>query len=107
MRILMSMLLCIALPAAAAAIPIGDLHQNFANGTPALLGQTVTVSGVVTVPTYLLNGYSLEVFVQDETGGINVYVTGGASSWNLAPGDSVTVTSQVAFFNGLTELHCM
>jgi len=103
-RILTISLLCIALPVAALAIPIGNLHQNFANGTPALLGQTVTVSGVVTVPTYLLNGYSLEVYVQDETGGVNVYVTGGASSWNLALGDSVTVTSQVAFYNGLTEL---
>ncbi|MBU0741361.1 hypothetical protein KJ554_03280, partial [bacterium] len=104
MRTLTVSLLCLALPAAAAAIPISDLHQNYANGTPALLDQTVTVSGVVTVPTYLLNGWSLEVFVQDETGGINVFVSGGASSWNLALDDSVTVTSRVAFYNGLTEL---
>lgn len=96
--------LVLALVGSAAAIPISDLHYNYANGVPTLLGQTVTVSGVVTVPTYLLNGYSLEVYVQDETGGINVYVTGGASSWNLALGDSVTVTSRVAQYQGLTEL---
>ena len=101
---IITVLAILSIAASATAIPISSLHQNFANGTPALLGQTVTVSGVVTVPTYLLNGYTLEIYVQDETGGINVYVTGGASSWNLALGDSVTVTSQVAFYNGLTEL---
>jgi len=99
-----TVIIAMLIAAPAVAIPISSLHQNFANGTPALLGQTVTVSGVVTVPTYLLNGYSLEVFVQDETGGINVFVSGGASSWNLALGDSVTVTSRVTFYNGLTEL---
>ena len=45
MRIPTLMLLCLAVPAAAAALPIGDLHQNFANGTPILLGQTHTASG--------------------------------------------------------------
>jgi len=104
MRISIIAVIALLVAVSAAAIPISDLHVNYANGTPTLLGQTVTVNGVVTVPTSLLNSYTLEVFVQDVTGGINVYVTGGASSWNLALGDSVTVTSRVAQYNGLTEL---
>ena len=99
-----TLVLALVLAVPAAATTISELHVNYANGVPTLLGQSVTVSGVVTVPTYLLNSYTLEVYVQDETGGINVYVTGGASTWNLALGDSVTVTSQVAQYNGQTEL---
>lgn len=100
----LTLALVLILAGTAAAIPISDLHLNYANGVPTLLGQTVTVSGVVTAPTGLFNGYTLEAYVQDATGGVNVYVTGGALVWNLALGDSVIVTASVAQYNGMTEL---
>lgn len=88
----------------AEAVDIATLHHNTATGVASLLGQTVTVTGVVTAPTDLLDTYHLDIYVQDATGGINVWVYAGASSYNVALGDSVTVTSRIAQYNGMTEL---
>ena len=104
MNRLLALCLCLAVATPAGAVSIADLHQNDANGVPLLLGQTVTVSGVVTAPTGLFSGYNLEVYVQDATGGVLVWVSGAASQFNLALGDSVTVTSHVAQYNGMTEV---
>ncbi len=104
LNLFLSVAACSLLPATGAAVPIADLHQNDATGVPTMLGDTVTVTGVVTVPTGLLDDYHLEVYVQDATGGINVWINGGAGSYPVALGDSVTVTSRVAQYNGLTEL---
>ena len=94
-------LLC-ALPSG--AIDIIDLHQNTSTGVPTLLGQTVTVNGIITVPGGTYSDYSFEVYVQDATGGVNLYVSGGLGTFNADLGDSVTVTAPVAHYNGLTEL---
>jgi len=69
-----------------------------------MLDQTVTVTGIATAPTNLFDDYHLEIFLQDTTGGINVWVYGAASSYSVSLGDSITVTSKVAQYNGLTEL---
>ncbi|MGD8396122.1 MAG: phospholipase D-like domain-containing protein [Candidatus Eiseniibacteriota bacterium] len=98
----------VALATAAAAVPIGDLHQNDANGVPAApygLGTPVTVSGIVTVPEVTFNPSSIAVHVQDATGGIYLYEQGGVSIYDFALGDSVTVSGTIAQFRGLTELY--
>ena len=97
-------ILVLALPAMAFAIDIVDVHANTANGVPTLLNQDVTVSGIVTSPNNTYSTFNLEVYLQDPTGGVNVFVSGAAGSYGLALGDSITVTAKVTQFNGLTEL---
>jgi len=81
-------------------VPIIDLRQNDASGVPALNGQMVTISGIVTVANQF--GSSGPANVQDETAGISVY---GSSFANMVQiGDSVTVTGQLTHFNGLSQL---
>jgi len=99
---LASAALILALPAL--AIDIIDLHANTSTGVPTMLGTEVTVSGIVTVPNNTYSTYSLEIYVQDATAGINVYVSGGAGTYEAALGDSVTITAPVAQYSGLTEL---
>jgi len=96
-----ALLLC-ALPAW--AIDIVDVHQNTAAGVPTLLNQQVTVSGIVTSPNNIFSTYNLEIFIQDATAGVNVWVSGGAGAYSAELGDSVTVTANVAQYSGLTEL---
>lgn len=104
LRSLMILLGILALAGPAAAIPISDLHLNNANGVPNLLGQVVTVSGVITSPDSIYSTYNYEVYVQDPTGGVNLWVSAGAVTYEAELGDSITVTATVANFNGLVEL---
>jgi len=80
-------------------IPIDSVRSQDANGVPLLLGQTVTVRGVVTMSQEL--GSPL-VYFQDPTGGMVGY--DGTFWTNTNQGDSVQVTGVVTQFNGLTEL---
>jgi hypothetical protein len=80
-------------------IPIDSVRRQDANGVPLLLGQTVTVRGVVTTEGEL--GPSL-VYFQDPTGGLAAFDNTFCAAVNR--GDSVQVTGVVTQFNGLTEL---
>ncbi len=80
-------------------IPIDSVRRQDANGVPLLLGQTVTVRGVVTTEREF--GTSL-VYFQDPTGGLVAFDTPFCAAVNS--GDSVQVTGVVVQFNGLTEL---
>ena len=100
-----SLLLAIALvvlPSAAFAVDIGALHCNDANGNNLNIGQTVTVTGVV---TELANtSTSFRFYIQDATGGINVFGAYSGTAYAACPGGQLTVTGTIAQFNGLTEL---
>ncbi len=93
---------------AASAVNIGDLHINTSSGiqnNPYPVGTTVTVTGVVSAGDGSFSGVNNEVAVMDTTGGIVVFRSGGIGlgfHYNL--GDSVSVTGQIAQFNGLTEI---
>ncbi|KPJ61002.1 MAG: hypothetical protein AMJ46_03150 [Latescibacteria bacterium DG_63] len=92
----------------ATAVYIIDLHQNDGMGIPGptyIKGTPVTVSGIVTSPDSVWNTYSTSVCIQDETGGINVFVSGGLNEGlHFALGDSVTFSGYVAQYQGLTEI---
>jgi len=93
--------LALALPAAALAqTPIGNLHCNDATGVTLMNHQPVTIRGIVTAqnPT----GTATRMYVQDGTGGVNVF--GGATRYCGNVGDDVTVTGIVQQFNGLVEV---
>jgi hypothetical protein len=84
------------LPAAALAVDIGTLHCNDATGVPLQLNSVVTVRHPDRdVP-------DLWIFIQDATGGINVF--GLPQVCSLAMGDDVEVTGTLIHFNGLTEV---
>ena len=81
-------------------IPIADARVNDSNGSPQLLGQSVTVSGIVTSSSQF--GTSGAASIQDNTAGMCVYGTGFPTSVNI--GDSVVVTAVLTQYNGLAEM---
>ena len=95
MRVLLIGMFIVALPALAGAdvIPISDVNENDLDGHPVLEGTVVTVRGVAVVETGTLVD-DTDIYIQDETGGVNVRQTGMASPV-VALGDSVLVTGLV------------
>src|SRR4029078_8630455 len=91
-------LVCAALltTPALAATNIGDLHCNDANGVALTLNSVVTIQGIVTAnqPTGSANRF----YIQDATGGVNVF--GSPQDCTIAVGDELEVTGTVAQFNG-------
>ena len=80
-------------------VPIADLRTNDPNGVPIDTGQVFTVTGIVTSANQFgINGPSS---IQDATAGLSIYGSGFAGQ--VAIGDSVTVTSTLTHFNGLTQ----
>jgi len=63
----------------------------------SMVGQTITVSGIVT------NGPELGVirYMQDGTGGIAAY---GSALTSVQTGDSITVTGTLKAYNNLLEI---
>jgi Immunoglobulin domain len=60
--------------------------------------------GIVTTWADMTGGANLQFYMQDDTGGITVFLPGGAAMRPEA-GDSVTVTGPLGAFNGLLELN--
>ncbi len=92
--------LIVALPAVAMGevIPIADVNEDDVDGFPVLRFEVVTVEGVVTVGTGALAA-NTDIYVQDATGGVNVYQPLAASPV-VAQGDSVRVTGMVDVLAG-------
>jgi len=89
------------------AVPIGDLHVNSSSGVcapPYVVGTTVTVTGIVTTPDSVFSDANNELQIQDPTGAVTLFRSGGLATYHYNLGDSVTVTGQIAQFNGLTEI---
>jgi uncharacterized protein YdeI (BOF family) len=77
---------------------ISDIKATNGDGTLVNEGKTYTVEGTVTVANNIVGANSY--YIQDATGGINVY--GDNSTVN--PGDRVRVTGMVSNYKGLAEL---
>lgn len=82
-------------------LPIIELRQNNSQGISVKEGQSVTIEGIVSVSNNF--GNSGPAYIQDSTAGISIYGSQFANSVNI--GDSVSVTSVVDNFNGLTQLN--
>jgi len=74
-----------------------DLNSDY---IPDLLDSTVTIRGTVVSPNYV--GGSSSYYIQDATGGINIFKYG--TEVTLNKGDVVQVTGTVDQYNGLTEV---
>jgi phosphatidylserine/phosphatidylglycerophosphate/cardiolipin synthase-like enzyme len=81
-------------------VTISTLKINDANGVPIDTGSVFTVTGVVTAADEFGTTGGPASF-QDHTGGISMFGTGFSNQVNI--GDSVTVTSVLSHFNGLTQ----
>jgi Family of unknown function (DUF5689)/Secretion system C-terminal sorting domain len=65
-------------------------------------GDTLKIFGVITSPNFQASTGKTEYYIQDSTGGIDVYKSGAAL--DFAIGDSVFVVGTITQFNGLTEI---
>lgn len=63
-----------------------------------------TTTGIVTTHTNITTAANTSLYLEDETGGINVFFAGNNTVRPLA-GDSVTVTGPLGQFNSLLELN--
>ena len=72
------------------------------DGIPDLLGETVTISGIVTCETTLFSTSGYSFYMQDGTAGINVYAY--EAPGNMNPGEQWELTGEIMFYKGLTEI---
>jgi len=77
-------------------LDIADAKKINSSLRPVFLGQVVTVAGIVTAGsgTFSAEFGDLDAYIQDETGGMNIY-TRSLGGLTLAPGDSVVVTGRI------------
>lgn len=67
-------------------------------------GQLVTVTGVITADNAAIGGGKISTFLQDATGGINVFASNPTGFPNLEEGDQVKITGTIQNYRGLTEI---
>jgi hypothetical protein len=84
---------------------IGYLRSllNTTTYQPANTTTLFTITGVVTTATNLTSGNTSSCYIQDATGGINLFVTDG-SDFRPALGDVVTATGTLSSFEDNLEL---
>lgn len=93
-------------PMAAPSIPvypIGVVTTSDVLGMPDSMGVYCALQGVVTTIDFDgNNGFSF--YLQDPTGGVNIFNFADVSNYVVTQGDELMVYGDIDFFNGLTEL---
>lgn len=71
-----------------------------------LIGQTVAVEGIATMYTggFFAGTTGTKFYIEDETGGIQVFVPGGGGLVNVTVGDQVRVTGYIEVFRDSLEI---
>lgn len=77
-------------------------HDGDGDHLPDLLGQAVTTMGIVTVGADVFHTKRLQTFMQDETGGIQLF--SNYSDMDICEGDLVEVSGLVGNHRGQTQL---
>jgi DNA/RNA endonuclease YhcR with UshA esterase domain len=90
-------------PPTETTIPIDSaICDPDSNGIPNLRGAEVTITGIVTAPTGIYSHTQTDIYVQDNTAGVNVF----SFTWQpVELGDSVIVHGNVYFYRGKTEIN--
>jgi predicted extracellular nuclease len=80
------------------AIPVGTART--------LTGETVTVEGIATMYTdgYYAGSTGTKFYMEDDTGGIQVYCPGGKDLVNVKVGDHVRVTGEIEIYRDSVEI---
>jgi DNA/RNA endonuclease YhcR with UshA esterase domain len=88
-----------------AVTPLNVVKETNSSGVLTNLNKFYTVEGVVTVDNGIMGTQKNNFFLQDATGGINIFGNVfDSSSLNIKQGDRLKVTGKVIVYNGLTEL---
>lgn len=87
----------------AGVTPIERLRVMTADVEPAFLGYSAAVAGVITVGTDTFSTRDNDLYLQDETGGINLFERGGQTV-SVQPGDRVRAAGRLEFFAGVLQL---
>jgi hypothetical protein len=87
-------LVAVAASAYGDVIPIADAKRDTTGCTLINEGKQVTVTGLVTVENAIFSRTNLDLYIQDHTGGLNIYQT-NAAYYRLRLGDSVIVTGRI------------
>ncbi len=83
-------------------VMLGKVQTPGADGVSSgMVGQMVTSIGVVTAPSGVFASDWLSIWIQDPTGGVNIYSRSGGS---FQLGQLVRVTGEVKEYNGVTEI---
>ncbi|MGY8620149.1 5'-nucleotidase C-terminal domain-containing protein [Bacillus safensis] len=69
-----------------------------------LIGETVTVSGIVTADQSAIGNGKLSTYIQDKSAGINIYSAQPANFPELKAGMKVTVSGKITSYKGLIEI---
>ncbi len=87
----------------AGTVDILTLNDADGNGLLTYHEYLARVTGVATVSSGVFQTANLDVYLQDNTGGINIF-GGGLSSVTVTEGNSYTVLGEVDFFLGKPEV---
>ncbi|MFC5447546.1 S-layer homology domain-containing protein [Paenibacillus aestuarii] len=87
-----------------AVTPINTVRAADASGVPVNLNQTFTVEGTVTFENGKLGTQKSNFYIQDATGGINIYGNVVDHGLTIVRGDKIKATGKVLNYNGLVEL---
>jgi hypothetical protein len=82
--------------------PLNEVKATDSKGILLNLNNFYTVEGVVTVQNGILGTQKNNYYIQDQTGGINVFGSFD-SGLTIQRGDKLKVTGKVIVYNGLTE----
>jgi hypothetical protein len=82
---------------------ISATHSVDGNGVLMYDGYYARLTGVATVAGGVFSTSNLDVYIQDATGGINLF-KGGAGASGVVQGNSYTVVGAISQFNGKAEI---
>ncbi len=78
-------------------------NQLDADGLPLHLNHLARLKGIATVSTGIFSTTNYDFYIQDETGGINVFAF-NLGTPGFAAGDSLEVTGMIDVYNGKVEI---
>lgn len=88
----------------AGTTPIADMKPVDANGVLLYDGYDVRANGVATVETGIFSNTNLDVYIQDASGGINIFQFGLTGGFSITRGNDYTVVGTIDQFNGKGEI---
>jgi phosphatidylserine/phosphatidylglycerophosphate/cardiolipin synthase-like enzyme len=83
-------------------VAMGSLHCNTSQGYALTLGDSVSVTGIVTAGTATFTPAKTDIYIQDATGAANVYYATPITTFAI--GDSFTVNGIIIQYRGMNEI---
>jgi predicted extracellular nuclease len=83
--------------------PLNEVKATDLKGILTNLNKFFSIEGIVTVDNGVLGTQKNNFYIQDATGGINVFGSAYDSGLTIVHGDKLKVTGKVIVYNGLTE----